>query len=227
MLNLKILMVSDLHYSTKLFHGRDESKVFEILCQAVDAEKPDIVLSAGDFGEETTEEMFRQVFKQRYFLTTYGNHDNTSLIKNLGNEDGSPCWLSDGNIREWQGLRIAAVNGNIALRKRKLHHHTIDEVEQLIEAYSTTGRIDILVTHEAPEHPLLKSLGYNVLNKAVEIFRPKIYLCGHIHIPSQIIDINGTLLVSLDSSMKNRNYATVEFDRERFHDIQIKKLSVG
>ena len=132
-------MVSDLHYSTALFYGRNESKVFEDLYQALETEKPDLVLSAGDFGEETTEEMFKHVSEQRYFLTIYGNHDNTALIKNLRNRNGSPCWLPDGKIREWQGLRIAAVNGNIALRKRKPHHHTADEVEQLIEAYATKG----------------------------------------------------------------------------------------
>lgn len=183
------------------------------------------MLSAGDFGEETTEEMFKHVSEQRYFLTIYWNHDNTILIKNLRNRNGSPCWLPDGKIREWQGLRIAAVNGNIALRKRKPHHHTADEVEQLIEVYATKGGIDILVTHEAPELPLHESLGNSVLNKAVEILKPKIYLCGHIHVPSQIIDLNRTLLVSLDSSVRNRDYATVEVDRERFRDVQIKKFS--
>jgi len=223
-LNLKILMVSDLHYSIRPFRGRDESKIFEALYQAVEAEKPDFTLSAGDFGEEATEEMFRPIFKQSYFLTTYGNHDNADLIKSLRNGDGSPCWLSDGNIREWQGLRIGAINGNIALRKRKPHHHTIEEVEQLIQVYVKRGRIDMLVTHEAPKHPLLKSLGYEVLNKALENLKPKIHLCGHIHIPSQTMEINGTMLVSLDSSMKNRNYATVVFDQEKFHDIQIKKF---
>ena len=222
-LNLRILMVVDLHYSTRPFRGRDESRVFEALCRAVEAEKPDLVLSAGDFGEEATEEMFRPISKQSYFLTIYGNHDNVDLIKSLRNEDGSSCWLS-GNIREWQGLRIAAVNGNIATRKRKAHHHTMQEVERLVEGYARSGRIDIVVTHEAPQHPLLKSLGHDVLNRVLEILRPRLYLCGHIHIPSQTIEVGGTVLVNLDSSIKNSNYATVEFDKEIFHDVQIKKL---
>jgi len=74
-------MVSDLHYCTRPFNGRDESKVFQALYKAVEYEKTALVLSAGDFGEEATEEMFRLISKQTYFLTTYGNHDNTDLIK--------------------------------------------------------------------------------------------------------------------------------------------------
>jgi len=222
-LNSKILMVADLHYSTRGFRGGDESRVFEALCRAVEAEKPGLVLSAGDFGEEATGEMFRPISKQSYFLTIYGNHDNVDLVKSLRNKDDSSCWLSD-NIREWQGLRIAAVNGNIAIRKRKAHHHIIEEVERLVEGYARSGRIDIVVTHEAPQHPLLKSSGCDVLNRALEILRPRIYLCGHIHIPSQTIGVGGTILVNLDSSMKNSNYATVEFDKGIFRDVQIKKL---
>jgi len=64
-----MLMVSDLHYSTRPFRGRDESKVFEALYRAVQAEKPYLLLSAGDFGEEATEEMFRRILKQTSILS--------------------------------------------------------------------------------------------------------------------------------------------------------------
>jgi len=93
-----------------------------------------------------------QLSKQNYFLTIYGNHESVDLIKSLRNEDGSSCWLS-GNIREWQGLRIEAVNGNIAIRKRKAHCHTIQEGERLVEGYTRSIRMDMVVTHEAPQHP--------------------------------------------------------------------------
>jgi len=185
-------MVSDLHYGIRPFKGRDESKVFEALYDAVQDEKPNLVLSAGDFGEKANEEMFGPICKQACFLTIYGNHDNIGLIKSLWNENGTLCWLSDGNIIEWESLRIAAINGNIVLRKRKPHHRTPEEVEQLIEAYAAIGRMDMPVTHEAPKHHLLKSIGYEVLSKAMEVLKPKSYLCGHIHFPSQIIEVGGT-----------------------------------
>jgi len=38
------------------------------------------------------------------------------------------------------------------------------------------------------------------------------------------MEVGGTILVNLESSMKNSNYATVEFGKEIFHDVQIKKL---
>jgi len=55
----------------------------------------------------------------------------------------------------------------------------------------------------------------------MEVLKPKLYLCGHIHFPSQIIEVGGTTLVSLDSSMKNMSYTIAEFDRDIFHDIEI------
>ncbi|MEM2914446.1 MAG: hypothetical protein QXH91_03470 [Candidatus Bathyarchaeia archaeon] len=66
--NLKIPMVADLHYSIKPFYGRDESKVFEHLYRALKVENPNLVLSAGDFGEEVTEEMFRPILREAFLL---------------------------------------------------------------------------------------------------------------------------------------------------------------
>lgn len=107
----------------------NQSKVFSSLYKIVGKEKPDLLLSAGDFGDEATLEMFRPITKTCHFLTIYGNHDNVELIKALKNSNGSPCWLQDGASREYRGLVIAGINGNIAIRKRKPHHKTVEDVE--------------------------------------------------------------------------------------------------
>jgi predicted phosphodiesterase len=116
---MKIMMISDLHYSTKIFHGRNESKVFNWLYNIIEKEKPDLLLCAGDFGKEVTLEMFQPIINQTYLLTIYGNHENIELIKNIKNKDGSYCWLQDGIIREYDRLKIAGINGNIAMKKKK------------------------------------------------------------------------------------------------------------
>ena len=104
---MRILMVSDLHYSSKPFHGMNQSKVFFSLHKIIDEEKPDLLLSAGDFGDEATLEMFQRITKACHFLTIYGNHDNVRLIGALRNSDGSPCWLQDGVRRGYGGLSTA------------------------------------------------------------------------------------------------------------------------
>lgn len=223
-------MTSDLHYSSKPFYGQDQSSVFEWLYNVVEMEKPNLLVSSGDFGEEATLEMFQPPLKQTSILTIYGNHDNLQLIQNLRNYDNSYCWLPDGIVREWNEIRIVGINGNLAVRKRKPHHKTIDEVKELISRYSIST-VDILVTHEAPKHQLLskgeRSLGFDVLTEALERLKPKLFLCGHIHIPSQIIQMNNTELLNLDSSTRHKEYATCIYENSQFKELQIKKLDIG
>lgn len=114
-------MVSDIHYSRKPFHGQDESKAFDWLHGVVEKEKPDLLLSAGDFGDEASPELFHPILESTHLLTIYGNHDNVKLIQTLTNRSGSPCFLQDGLIRNYKGLSIAGISGNIARIKRKIH----------------------------------------------------------------------------------------------------------
>lgn len=50
-------MISDIHYDTKPFHGVDQSKAFEWLYDAIERERPDLLLSAGDFGRDVEPSM--------------------------------------------------------------------------------------------------------------------------------------------------------------------------
>lgn len=226
---MRILIVSDLHYGGKPFHGMNQSKVFSSLYKIIDEEKPDLLLSAGDFGDEATLEMFRPITKACHFLTIYGNHDNVELIRALKNSDGSSCWLQDGTRREYKGLVIAGISGNIAMTKRKPHHKTVEDVEAIISKYSRTGKINILITHEVPEHPALsrndRILGYKTFNSAIGKLKPELYLCGHIHIPSQIVRFDVTTLLCLDSGMRHAEYATTEYEDGEFASPEIRKMS--
>lgn len=221
-------MVSDLHYGRKPFRGMDQSRVFTSLYEIISEEKPDLLLSAGDFGDEATLEMFQPITKACHFLTIHGNHDNAELIGALRNSDGSPCWLQDGSRREYEGIAIAGINGNIAMIKRKPHHKTVEEVEAIISKYSLAGRINILMTHEVPEHPALsrndRTLGNKIFNDAVKRLRPEFYLCGHVHVPSQIVRFDATTLLCLDSSTRHAEYATVEYKDGELATPKIKKM---
>jgi len=221
---MRILMISDLHYSTKPFHGLDESKSFEWLYGVIENEKPELTLSAGDFGLEADSYLFEPILEKTYLLTVYGNHDNIGLIKSLKNEDGSRCWLQDGVIREYNGLRIAGISGNIAELKRKPHHKTEAEIKQIISSYSGK-RTDILITHEAPEHESIsrgRMLGYRVINEAIHKIKPKLHLCGHVHLKSQILNFDETISVNLDSSARRREYCLAEATDGKIRNIKIK-----
>jgi Icc-related predicted phosphoesterase len=173
--------------------------------------------------------MFRPIAKACPLLTIYGNHDNVELIGALRNTDGSPCWLQDGAKRAYGGLVIAGISGNIAMTKRKPHHKTVEDVEAVISKYSRIGTLDILITHEVPEHPLLsrndRILGHKTFNKAIGKLKPELYLCGHVHIPSVIVRLDVTTLLCLDSSTRHAEYAVVEYKDGKFTDPEIRKMS--
>jgi len=222
-LTMQILMISDVHYSERPFHGQDQSKVFEWLYKVVEKEKPELLVSAGDFGE-ATQEMFQPICAKTKILTVYGNHDNLQLVKSLKNQDGSDCLLQDGVIREFDGIRIAGINGNISDRKRRPHHKTINEVEEIILRYAKSGKVDILVTHEVPKHPLLgkeKPFGFDIFNDAVKELSPKIYICGHVHLESQMIQMNETRLINIDSSARQREYAKCIYEKGQFKELEL------
>ena len=90
---MQILMVSDVHYSKKPFRGKDQSQVFDWLYGTVKKQKPNLLLSAGDFGEESISELFAPILERVYVLTIFGNHDDIEMMRTLRNNDGSPCLL--------------------------------------------------------------------------------------------------------------------------------------
>ena len=219
-------MISDVHHNEKPFHGQDQSKVFEWLYEIVQKEKPSLLLSAGDFGPDVTSDLFDPILENVYLLTIYGNHDNIELIQTLRNRNGAPCWLQDGLIRDYEGLKVAGINGNIAQVKRTVHHRTIENVRGLISKYACLSKeIDVLITHEAPKLESISrdkvTLGYEVFNEAVEILKPMLHLCGHVHIPSQILKLNNITLVNLDSSMRHREYVIAGYETGKLYDVKI------
>lgn len=222
---MQIPMVSDIHYSKKPFHGRDQSKAFDWLYSIIGKEKTDLLLSTGDFGDEATLDLFSPVLEKNHLLITNGNHDDVKLIQDIRNKDNSPCWLQDGVIEEYEGLKIAGISGNIARDKRKVHHKTVEEVRRVISKYVHLGKaIDVPITHEPPKHKSInrnKMLGYGVFNEARERLKPKLHFCGHVHIPSQILEVNRTTVLNLDSSPRHQEYAMAEWDEGKICDIRI------
>lgn len=228
---MRILLVSDVHYGRKLFHGHDQSKAFDWLYGVVEGEKPDLLLSAGDFGDEASPKLFHLILESTCLFTIYGNHDNVELMQTLKNRDGSPCLLQDGLVRNYEGLKLAGISGNIVKIKRKVHHKTVEEVREVISKYAHLREvIDVLITHEAPKHELIsrgKTLGNDALHDATERLRPKLYLCGHVHIPSQILKLNNTTLINLDSSTRHQEYVIAEYEEGGNCDIRIISPNVN
>ena len=236
---MRILFVSDLHFPGSIT-DMQQYMLFEIIRQI----KPDIVLHAGDLNSSDmkilmiveSEYFFKDVLGGVPFYTVYGNHDSDALadIKNL---DGTPILLKDG-MNDVMGLKIFAFNGIFGFSKKRWYHRSLDEVVKLAFKHANTEP-DIMVTHEVPygnwckEFKIPKYL--NVMNFAVDIVKPKMYLFGHLHIKeSYNVDMfGGTYVIRVDSSPRHRAFAVIEYDNKvkaidvfKFDDF-ISKRDIG
>ncbi len=64
---VKVMIISDLHYDKRVFHGIDESKAWEGLLNIVDYHRPDLLISLGDWGKAINEAEFYELLKRVRF----------------------------------------------------------------------------------------------------------------------------------------------------------------
>ena len=228
---MKILFLSDLHYNLpgKPFHGIDESVAFSWVEEVVETEKPDLILSAGDWGVLATPGMFRRILMSALLYTVYGNHDSYETLKAIVNLDQSPCLLEDGRPRVIGGiLRVGGIGGNFGTGRR-WHHMRHEQFSLLAEQLAARG-LDIFITHEPPElcAPDRKmKFGWAEVTKAVEKVGPKLHLCGHFHCDSILAELGPTIILKLDSSQTRKQYAVADYREGGFQGLELKKLSEG
>ena len=228
---MKILFLSDLHYHLpgKPFHEIDESVAFSWLEEVVETEKPDLILSAGDWGVLATPGMFRRILMSASLYTVYGNHDSDETLKAIMNLDLSPCLLKNGRPRVIGGiLRVGGIGGNFGLGRR-WYHVRHEQFPLLTEQLAARG-LDMFITHEPPElyAPDRKvRFGWAEVTRAVEKVRPKLHLCGHFHCDSILAKLGPTVILKLDSSQTRKQYAVADYCEGGFQGLELKKLSEG
>jgi len=72
---MKIMFISDLHYSSK----SSEIEAFKWLKKIVKYHMPEYLLSAGDWGYEVDMKNFIDILNLTKIYTIYGNHDNLTM----------------------------------------------------------------------------------------------------------------------------------------------------
>ena len=126
-----------------------------------------------------------------------------------------PVLFEDGEVREFGGLRLGAINGIVALRRRMRKGIPRKKLEEYIEiAKKLKGKVDILLLHGSPKL-LLPEYSFiandrraQAIGIAIYEARPKLALCDHLHMsPYTIYKFKyGTFHVRIDSSQKHRAY---------------------
>ena len=238
---MKIMVISDLHYDKRIFHGIDESKAWEWLLSIVNYHRPDLLISLGDWGEAINPGEFYELLKRVRVWSIFGNHENLDVLRKMYNiltDKYEPILLDDGEVREFDGLRFSGINGIIALRRRERKGVPRKWPEEFITiAKKLSGKIDILLLHDSPwleeyKGRIARDERTAAVGVAIYEARPKIVFCGHLHLSPYTIHRfeYGTQYIRIDSSQKHKCY-TVLYTRnlriEVWKDCEfIKELEV-
>lgn len=201
---LRALLVSDMHGDlTHLF-------------SAFDVEQPDLLICAGDWGdpESVPRETYERLLERLPIFTVYGNHDDIELLSELRNIDGTPTLLRNGEVVEVKGITLTGINGIWAKSKRKPFYVLDEEVHEAANSVVLKGlSVDVLVTHACPigiadMTPKGTHGGQKCFLDALKLIRPKMHMCGHLHLPQYRYLRDGTLVINVGCT-KAGDYAVV------------------
>jgi uncharacterized protein len=203
---MRILVISDLHGD------------FRLARQACDDHPPDLLLCCGDWGDpdQVGESDLDHFLGFCPVLTTFGNHDPLELLARMQNRDGSPVLLGQGDVREFQGLRVAAIGGVWAKSHRLPHYVTDSDVALNAERIAGNGPIDILLTHACPVGLADLTVsgrhgGQRCFLEASETIAPRLHFCGHLHVAQERTLKDGRKVINVGATPEG-SVAVVEYE---------------
>ena len=177
---MRFLAVSDLHGD------------LDSVRRAIDGLRPDALLCCGDWGDpaEIVEPELIAIAGLLPMVSTFGNHDPIESLGRLRDRDGSPVLLDQGEVRDFQGLRVAAIGGIWAKSHRKPFYVTDEDVSSFASRIADDGPVDVLLTHACPIGladltPKGTRGGQRCFLDANKMIAPRIHLCGHIHVAQE------------------------------------------
>jgi uncharacterized protein len=203
---MKILVISDLHGDLRLAK------------KACQDSRPDLLLCCGDWGDpdQVGERELAGFLDLCPVLSTFGNHDPLELLARLKNRDGSAVLLGQGDVREFEALRLAGIGGIWAKSHRLAHYVTDTDVAEWAQGISRQGPTDILVTHGCPAGladltPSGRHGGQRCFLEAFKTVAPRLHLCGHLHVAQERILKDGRKVINVGATPQG-SIAIVEFD---------------
>ncbi|MCE4611860.1 MAG: metallophosphoesterase family protein [Desulfurococcales archaeon] len=226
---MRVLAVSDVHYEFKVYRGVDESVAWGWLLRIVDSHKPDLLVSAGDWGEALNPRDLEDLLERTVVLTIYGNHDPLEVLAGARNKLARlPVLLRDGKPLAHQGLWIGGINGITSMSgrpKRGIPRKTPSEFLEAAKVLVMPGRrLDVLLMHEVPAlkflYPRLRvGKGQVAALEALRAIKPRVVVNGHLDWSCYTLhtlewgDGLETLYLRVDSSQIHKCYAIMDFEK--------------
>ena len=207
MVLMRITAVSDMHGELKY--------VFE----AIEQSRPDLLLCCGDWGDpaEMDPDALDAILAAVPVLTIYGNHDDLKLLSQARNRGSSSILLAPGEIRQRNGLRFAGISGIWAKSHRQPYYVTNEDVAEFASRLGGK-RIDVLLSHGcaiglADATPSGGRGGQRCFLDAFHVISPRLYLCGHLHVPQKRVLKDGRIIINVGYTREG-DYWTFEINEE-------------
>jgi Icc-related predicted phosphoesterase len=191
---MRILAASDLHGE------------LEALDSGLRLHSPDGLLCCGDWGDDLTEPQLAPYPARLPTLSTFGNHDwPLEALSRLRNRDGSAVLMEQGEVRDWLGLRVAAIGGIWAKSHKQPWYVTDDDVAAAAARIAAAGPIDILLTHGCPVGLADATVsgrrgGQRCFLLANQAIRPRVHLCGHLHVAQERTLKDGRQVINIGTT---------------------------
>ncbi|MCR5273519.1 MAG: metallophosphoesterase family protein [Lachnospiraceae bacterium] len=167
---MKILTIADIE--SEYFWDYFDKKKFDDI---------DIIVSCGDLKAEYL--TFLETMTCLPLLYVHGNHDDKY-------EDKPPegCICIEDKVYTYKGVRFFGLGGSMKYKKGT-YQYTEKEMERRFKKQriklKMSGGFDVLVTHSpAAGHSDGEDLphkGFEVFEKILDIYEPKYFLHGHVH----------------------------------------------
>lgn len=142
----------------------------------------DLVISCGDLRPGYLD--YVATMANAPLLFVRGNHDTDE--KGYASMGGTQL---DLHVVRIGGLRIAGLDGSLAYREGIVGYTEAEmrcRVTKLLLHAAAAGGIDVLVTHAPPrgygDLDDLPHRGFSCYNALLRLLRPKLMLCGHVHL---------------------------------------------
>ncbi len=174
---MRIFAVGDIH---------GDSRLAEQLAEKAKKERVDLIAICGDltYAEQSTENILGPFVKRGLKVVfVHGNHETAATADFLSQVYG---------VKNLHGYSIQSGNigifgcGGADIGPNPIHDDEILELLKKGYANLKNAKKKIMITHVHPAQTTMERLsklvkGSNSVRKAIELFKPDILLCSHIH----------------------------------------------
>lgn len=141
----------------------------------------DLILSAGDLAPQYLE--FLATYSKVPILYVHGNHDGC-----YNDTPPGGCICVDGDIYEYQGLRIMGLGGSMCYNYCGFQYTDRQMTQRYLKMKPKLWRkkgVDILLTHSPAkgfnDGKDMPHMGFSCFNTIIEKYEPKLFVHGHVH----------------------------------------------